>query len=99
VIHVESSISRSLDTTHVEELIGAIADRPCCHSNHVEECGESHPAPCDVMLTVHRWVHVGNVHLLVSLVLKILWTHVDPPADMNSAGDDDKPSTPPVQDI
>jgi hypothetical protein len=52
------------------------------------------------MLTMYRWVHIGNVHLLVSFDLAPgKWTHVDAPADMDSTGNDDEPSTPPMQDI
>jgi hypothetical protein len=58
--------------THVEELVGVVSDRPCCHSDHVYECDESHPSPRDVMLTMYRWVYIGNIHLMVSLVLTII---------------------------
>lgn len=55
--------------THVEELVCIVSDRPRSHSDHVKECDESDPSPRDVMLTMYRWVDIGNIHLSVSFDL------------------------------
>lgn len=84
--------------THVKELVGVVPDPSGRHSNHVDQCRKSDPAPRYISLPFNRWVDIGFIDLpSVSITSHV--TYIDTSSDMDSAGENDESRTPPMQDI
>jgi hypothetical protein len=84
--------------THVKELIGVVPDPPGRHTNHIDQCRKSDPAPRYISLPFNRWIDIGFIDLL-SVHAHNFDTHIDTSSDMNSAGENDESRTPTMQDL